>query len=78
VYQAAKDVSASSDLLIGVFESIKDFLHRLEDYTKITLTTAMTVIVVEKLAEVISVLALATKQIKQGRISVSFPREVVQ
>jgi hypothetical protein len=71
-----KDVSASYDVLTDLFESIKRFLCRLEIYTKIPLTAAMTVIVVEKLAVVISVLALATKQVKQGRISVSFPRDV--
>jgi len=77
VYQAVKDVSASYDLLIVLFETINYFICRLEIYTKIPLTTAMTVIVVEKLAEVISVLALATKQVKQGRISVSSPHDVV-
>jgi hypothetical protein len=77
VYQAVKDVSASYDLLIDLFESIEHFLRRLEIYTNIPLTTAMTAIVVEKLAEVISLLALATKQVKHGRISVSSPRHVV-
>ena len=72
-----KDVSASYDALIDLFESIKRFLCRLEIYTNIPLTTAMAVIVVEKLAEVLSVLALATKQVKQGRISASSPRDVV-
>ena len=72
-----KDVNASYDALVGLFDSIKRFLCRLEIYTNIPLTTAMTVIVVEKLAEVISVLALATKQVKQGRISESFPRDMV-
>ena len=77
VYQAVKDVSASYDLLIVLFETINHFICRLEIYTKIPLTTAMTVIVVKKLAEVLSVLSLATKQVKQGRISVSSPRDVV-
>ena len=72
-----KDVSAIYDALIELFDSIKRFLCRLEIYTNIHLTTAMTVIVVEKLSEVLSVLALATKQVKQGRISESFPRDVV-
>ena len=71
-----KDVSASYDALIELFGSIKHFLCRLEMYTNIPLTTAMTVIVVEKLAEVLSVLALATKQVKQGRISGSSPHDV--
>ena len=69
-----KDVSASYDTLIDLFESIKHFLSRLEIYTNIPLTTPMTLIVIEKLAEVLSVLALATKQVKWGRISESSPR----
>jgi hypothetical protein len=72
-----KDVSASYDALIDLFESIKRFLCRLEIYTNIPLTTAMAVIVVEKLAEVLSVLALATKQVKQGRISGPSPHDVL-
>ena len=72
-----KDVSASCDALIELFDCIKRFLCRLEIYTNIALTTAMTVIVVEKLAEVLSVLALATKYVKQGQISESFPRGMV-
>jgi hypothetical protein len=77
VHQAVKDVGASYNALIDLFESIKHFLCRLELYTKIPLTTAMTAIVIEKLAEVLSVLALATKQVKWGRISESSPRYVV-
>ena len=76
-YQAVKDVRASYDLLIDLFESIKHFLRRLEIYTNIPLTTPMTAVVVEKLAEVISVLSLATRKVKQGRISVSSSRHVV-
>jgi hypothetical protein len=74
-----KDVSASYDVLIDLFMSIKRFLRRLEIYTNNPgpLTTAMSDIVVENLVEVLSVLALATKQVKQGRISVSSPRDVV-
>jgi len=77
VYQAVRDVSTSYDALVDLFESIKRFLCRLEIYTNIPLTAAMTVIVVEKLAVVLSVLALATKQVKQGRISESSSRDVV-
>jgi hypothetical protein len=45
------------------------FLKRLEIYTNIPPTPIMTDIVVKILLELLSVLALATKQIKQGRLS---------
>jgi len=46
-----------------------DFLKRLEVYTTIPPTPEMTDLIVKILVEVLSVLALATKQIKQGRFS---------
>jgi hypothetical protein len=69
VNQAIKDVSASYNALIDLLESIKNFLSRLDVYTKIPLTAAMTDIVVKLLVEVLSTLALATKQAKQGTLS---------
>ena len=47
------------------------FLRRLEIYTKITPTVAMTEVVVKILVELLSALALATKQLKQGTSSES-------
>jgi hypothetical protein len=67
--QAVKDVSASYDALVDLFESIGSFLNRLEIYTKIPLTEAMTDIVIKIMVEVLSTLALATKQLNQGRLS---------
>lgn len=46
-----------------------NFLRRLEVYTTIPHTPEMRDIIVKILVEVLSVLALATKQIKQGRFS---------
>ena len=69
--QAVKDVSKSYDALLDLFESIENFLSRLDIYTKIPLTTAMKDVIVKILAEVLSTLALATKQVKQGRLSES-------
>jgi len=64
-------VSKSYDALLDLFESIENFLSRLDIYTKIPLTTAMKDVIVKILAEVLSTLALATKQVKQGRFSES-------
>ena len=69
--QAVKDVSASYDALIDLLESIGNFLNRLDIYTRIPLTAAMTDIVVKILVEVLTTLALATRQVKQGRLSES-------
>ena len=70
--QAVKDVSASYDALVDLFESIENFLSRLDIYTKISLTAAMTDIIIKIIVEVLTTLALATKQVKQGRLSQSY------
>lgn len=69
MHQAAKDVSASYDALVDLFESIERFLRRLDIYTKVPLTEAMTHVIKKIMIEVLSTLALATKQVKQGRLS---------
>jgi hypothetical protein len=63
-----KDVGTSYDPLVDLFQSIASFLNRLDAYTKTPLTTSMTDIVVKLLVEVLSTLAIVTKQIKQGRL----------
>lgn len=66
-----KDVSASYDALVDLFESICSFLQRLDIYTKIHLTSSTGEILVKIMVQLISTLAVATKQIKQGRLSES-------
>ena len=68
-HQAAKGVIDSYDALIDLLESIEHFLKRLDIYTKIPSTPTMDEIVVKIIVELISTLALATKEIKQGRPS---------
>jgi uncharacterized protein YcbK (DUF882 family) len=62
-------VTASYDALIDLFESICSFLQRLDIYTKIPPTRALTEIIVKILVQLLHTLAVATKQIKQGRLS---------
>jgi hypothetical protein len=69
VFQAAKDVNASEDTLIDLFSRIERFFKRLESYTEVLPTSAMTGITVEIMVEVLKILAIATKEIKQGRSS---------
>src|SRR5579863_6043522 len=69
VFQAASGVSSSYDALLELFECLGSFLKRLDIYVNIPPTPIMTDIIVKILVELLSVLALATKQIKQGRFS---------
>jgi len=70
-YQAVKDVSASYDALVDLLESIEHFINRLDIYTRVPSTGAMTEMIVKIMVELISTLTLVTKQIKQKRPSES-------
>ncbi|KAN0133567.1 hypothetical protein V8E53_008735, partial [Lactarius tabidus] len=64
---AAKDVEASQNILIDIFERIENFFRRLEIYTDVPPTPAMTDMMVKIMVEVLDILATATKEIKQSR-----------
>ena len=68
-FQAAKDVRESQDTLLDIFERIEMFFRRLDMYTEVPLTTEMTDVIIEIMAGVLSVLGIATKEIKQSRTS---------
>jgi hypothetical protein len=70
-----KDVNASYDALLHIFESIGNFVQRLGIYSKIPRSTVMTEMVVKIIVELLSTLALATKQIKQGVLSEFTPSD---
>ena len=63
------DVRASQDTLVVTFERIEMFFRRLDMYTEVPPTTEMMDIIVRIMVEVLSVLGIATKEIKQGRMS---------
>ena len=67
--QAAIGVSASYDTLIDLLECVGSFLDRLRIYAEIPFSPSMSDIIVKIMVEVLSVLSLATKQIKEGRLS---------
>ena len=67
--KVAKDVGTSRDTLADLFERIEDLFKRLETYTKVPLTHAMTDTIVKILVEVLRIFAIATKEIKQGSAS---------
>jgi hypothetical protein len=67
--QAVKDVVTSYDTLANLFERVHIFLQRLNCYTNVPLTTGMTELLGKIMAQVLSILALSTKTMKERRIS---------
>jgi hypothetical protein len=62
-------VDANDDVLLDIFVRIEGFFKRLESYTEVPPTAAMTDVIVKIMIEILSILAIATKEIKQGRSS---------
>jgi hypothetical protein len=65
-FQAAIAVGACYDALVDLFDCVGKFLTRLHIYIETPSTSTMSDIVVKITVEVLSVLALATKQVRQG------------
>ena len=70
-WQAVKDTTASYDALVNLLESMEGFLNRLDIYANFPPTPIMAEIIVKILVELLSTLAVATKQVDQGRPSES-------
>ena len=68
-------MSTAQEALIDIFERVENFFKRLEIYTGVPPTAAMTDINAKIMAEVLNILAISTKEIKQGRIS-ELPRRL--
>ncbi|KAF8469857.1 hypothetical protein DFH94DRAFT_772979, partial [Russula ochroleuca] len=64
---AVKDVSASRGPLIDLFMRIENIFRRMETYIEVPPTPGMTEAVVAVMVEVLCVLAIATKEVKQSR-----------
>jgi hypothetical protein len=69
LFQAASGVVTSYDILVNLFERVQLFLQRLKIYTSIQLTTELTEILGKIMAEIIMILALKTREVKQGTVS---------
>ena len=54
-----------------LFERIQFFLQRLQHYTAVSLTAEMTELLAKIMAQIVSILALSTKTMKERRISLS-------
>jgi len=64
VFQATSGVTLSYDALLELFECLASFLKRPEIYTTIPPTPILTEAIAKIMVELLSVLALASKQIK--------------
>jgi hypothetical protein len=69
--QAVRDVVASHEALISLFERIHLFLQRLNRYAGIPLTDDLTEFLGKIMAQLLSILALSTKAMTDRRISES-------
>ncbi|KAH9027502.1 hypothetical protein EDB83DRAFT_2319659 [Lactarius deliciosus] len=67
---AAKDVRASHDALVDLFERIQFFLKRLGVHTRISPTKDMVEILVKIMAEVIAILSIATNEMQQSKAKI--------
>ena len=67
--QTAIAVGTSYDALAELFECVANFIGRLRIYSEIPFEPTMSGLIIRILVEILSVLALATKQIRQGRLS---------
>jgi hypothetical protein len=73
----AKGVISSWDAVLELVELIEHFLNRLDIYTCVPRTPAMDQMVVKIVVELLSTLALATRELKQGRPSESVLADVL-
>jgi hypothetical protein len=71
ISQAAKDVRAGKDALVDIFGRIESFFRRLEIYTSVPANQEMADTITTIMVEILGILAIATKEIKQGRTSMS-------
>jgi hypothetical protein len=72
VNQASKGVKFNDGALVDLLESIEHFLMRVGIYTRMPATPEMHEMVFNIIVELLSTLALATKEFRQGRSSESF------
>ena len=66
-----RDVLASYSRVVCLFECVRHFLQRLDAYMRTPLTPAMTELLGKIMAQVLSVLALSTKEMQERQISLS-------
>ena len=68
---------ASHNALVDLFERIERFFKRLGVYTQVSLAAEMVEVFVNIVVEVLSILSIATKEVKRRRAS-EFLRDILQ
>lgn len=76
-FQAVRDTRASHGIIVEIFERIEFCFLRLEIYTVVPPTTEMKEIIIKIMVEILSILAIVTKDINQCRMSGLFLYEYV-
>ncbi|KAH8981648.1 hypothetical protein EDB92DRAFT_1819537 [Lactarius akahatsu] len=64
---AAKDTVANRDVLVELFGGIESFFERLRIYTEVPPPLAVTNLLVKNMADILQILAIATKGVKEKR-----------
>ena len=72
IVQAAKDVTASHDMLLDLFGRMDDFFRRLKIYSQSCISTELAEVLVKVAVKVLKILSIATKEVEQSRASGSF------
>jgi hypothetical protein len=72
ISQTAKKVGAGEDAVVEIFERMEAFFQRLETYNEVVPNQGMVDTITAIMVEILNVLAIATEEIKQGRMSKSF------
>jgi hypothetical protein len=67
--KAAKEADTSQDVLCNLFVRMENFFRRLESYTEVPPTPPMLDIIVKIMVEVLTILAIATIDLKRRRAS---------
>lgn len=68
-HQAVRGVSGGQDALFDIFDRIENFFRRLEAYIELPQSVGMTDIIVKVMVNVLLILALTTRELKQPKIS---------
>ena len=69
ISQATQGIRAGRGVLLDLFERIENIFRRLETYIDVPPTPGMMDVIVKVMVEVLCILGIATKEIKQNRAS---------
>ena len=61
---------------MDVFQRVESFFKRLEVYTEVPPTTEMMDTIIQIMVEILSILGIAMKKIKQGRMSEQYSTSI--